>query len=207
MNKADTTTSQQADTVTFDDIIACYRASEDYPPAWVDNNAAEIIAKVRSACEAKDYGVLHSLRDPDNAFTRDVFTRLTGTRLHPLQRESRRILEEYVGPERVAAYEDAQARQRTERRARSLQRRVSLRSVSFRGGVLSMDAFIRLLIGEGYTHLSELPRGAAKQYALANDQRSSFMFYRRDERDYIEYCLKQQEEAPESQVTDGNAPA
>jgi hypothetical protein len=108
VNKADDTmTSQQADTVTFDDIIACYRASEDYPPAWIDNNAAAIIAKVRSACEAKDYSLLHSLRDPDNAFSRDVFTRLTGIKLHPLQRESRRILEEYVGLERVAAYKEA----------------------------------------------------------------------------------------------------
>jgi hypothetical protein len=99
-------------------------------------------------------------------------------------------------------------RQRTERRARSLQHRVSLRTISFREGVLSMDAFIRLIIREGYTHLSEQPRGAAKQYALANDQQSCFMFYRRDERDYIEYCLKQQQaETCESQVTDGNATA
>ena len=66
---------------------------------------------------------------------------------------------------------------------------------------------IRLLIGEGYIHLSEEPRGSAKQYALANEQRSSFLFYSRDKRDYIEHCLAQRAETLESQVTDGNAPS
>ena len=73
---------------------------------------------------------------------------------------------------------------------------------------MPMDAFIRLLIDEGYTHLSERPRGSAKQYTLANEQQSSFLFSRRDERDYIVYCLAQRAEKPESrEATNDNATA
>jgi hypothetical protein len=210
MQEADSTIDTapgQFDAVTCDDITARYRASKEYGPDWAERHAEAVIARVRQACEAKDYAYLHSLRYPQNAFSRDIFTRLTGIKLPRLQRESKRVLEEYVGPRRVAAYEDERARQRAERQAQALLSRVSSRSVSFREEVLPMDAFIRLLIGEGYIHLSEEPRGSAKQYALANEQRSSFLFYRRDERDYIEHCLAQRAETLESQVTDGNAPS
>src|SRR5579859_5149797 len=65
MQEADSTLDTapgQFDAVTFDDIIARYRASKEYGPDWAERHAEAVIARVRQACEAEDYAYLHSLR-------------------------------------------------------------------------------------------------------------------------------------------------
>ena len=64
MQEADSTIDTapgQFDAVTFDDITARYRASKEYGPDWAERHAEAVIARVRQACEAKDYAYLHSL--------------------------------------------------------------------------------------------------------------------------------------------------
>lgn len=191
------TSLPQPESFTFADLIEKYRPS--YGASWVEREAEQAVQNVRRACEAKDYAYLVHLRYPKNGFSREVFTRITGIALHTTQRESQRILEEFVGQEAVAAYQRQQEDIGHQREIQRLQHRVSERRVrTERYGTLTVDALIHLLIDDGYTNLIEQKRGVAPEWFLCNDEGSGYTFRRRIEHDYIEHRLEQRKRAAAS---------
>jgi NADH/NAD ratio-sensing transcriptional regulator Rex len=92
-------TSQRA--TAYTDLIEQYRSQ--YGDRWAEQEISKIIARVQQAVVEKDFSYLVHLRHTTNGFCREVFTHMTGIKLHRTQRESLRVLEAFVGEEKTAA--------------------------------------------------------------------------------------------------------
>lgn len=183
--------SQPPDADTFADLIQNYAADSRYGERWATEVAPGLLQKLLVACETKDFGYLRHLRFPENVFLRAVFARLTGIALPRTQRESLHILQEYVGPQSVEAFEQEKARERQQRQLERLERQLTSLITVDHYGLLQTGEFIRRLLADGYTNLSERQRGVAKEWFLCNAQHTGYIFRRRIERDYIAYLLEQ----------------
>ncbi len=192
--------SNQSVSTAFAAIIEKYRRERAYGEQWATNHAEKIIEGIRQACAAKDYAYLRTVCYPDEAFMREVFTSITGIALHHTWRESKRVVQEFVGPEAVAAYQQQQEDTRKRKQFERLCRQVAVQQVNTpQYGTLTMDAFIRKLVAEGYTTISEQKRGVATEWFLWNAQHSGYTFRRRMERDYIVALLEQQQAAAQEE--------
>jgi hypothetical protein len=186
-----TSTPSQDITLFFEDLVEKY--SPTYGEGWT-NRVQPMIERLQLACETKDLAVLLDLLLPHNPFLRELFTRLTSrTALPRTERAIRMVLEEYVGPEKVAAYQEVVEQRRKLRQREELQYKVAEHSIRTSAyGILPMDEFIRRLINDGYTSAREFPRGAAKRYGLFNAKGSGYEFRRKVEYEYMCYLLNQQ---------------
>ena len=144
-------TSLQPSSGQYADLIEKYRPK--YDATWAQKQAPAIIERVTQACATHTYAYLVGLRFPDNAFVREVFTRLTGIALHKTQRESLRIIREFVGAEAVAAYHQEAAKQHEERQVKRLEKCLYFREVESPSGLIPMSDFIQKLIADGHTSL------------------------------------------------------
>jgi hypothetical protein len=188
------TPSQTIPTV-YSDLIEKY--SLTYGAGWT-NRVQPMIERLQLACETKDLAVLLDLLLPRNPFLREVFTRLTNTALPELERAIRVVLEEFVGPDKVAAYQQLVEQQRKLRQIEKLKDKVAERTVNTTSyGIQRMDEFIRRLIADGYTIAREYTRGAAKSYGLYNAEHSGYRFKRKVEYQYMCYLLERQAAAVE----------
>jgi hypothetical protein len=192
-------TSLQPAAGPYADLIEKYR--RQYGDTWEKERAPGLIERIQQACENRDYAYLVGLRFPNEApFSREVFTRITSIALHQTQRESLRILREFVGAEAVAAYHLEAAKQHEERQVKRLEKRLCLRQVQPPSyGLIPMSDFIQKLIADGYTSLVAQKRGAATEWFLFNNGGSGYVFRRRDEHEYIELMLSRRHrtETPE----------
>ena len=193
----DTTTNGQPQELPgFADIIE--RFSPIHGQEWAASTAPTLlIARLQQACKEKNLSSLRGwLLPAHNGFSRAAFTRITGVRLPATQRAIGAVLEEFVGPERVAAHQQALAgqRQQREQAQERLKRQVASRSVRHRGETLTTDVFIQRIIAEGYSKTEERKRGAVPVYALWHAEKNSgYEFRRRCEYDYILLLLGQRQ--------------
>jgi hypothetical protein len=184
----------------FDDLVAKYSAV--YGQSWANGPRDTQIKRLQEACAARNLTLLDGwLLNLRNRFLREVFTRITGIPLPKTQRGTREVLEEFVGRAAVEAHERAQEEARLTRAGERQEwarqwtlREVAQKRVRYQGEVMGTDAFIRLLVGEGFTRLSCRKRGAANEYVLCRPQEhSGYLFRRKCEHDYIVMLLEQRE--------------
>lgn len=193
-------TSSKPPAGPYDDLVEKYRPK--YGDDWVKKRVPVIIEEVSRAVQARDYSYLINLRYPETAaFSRAVFTRITGFKLHKTQRESLRIIREFVGDESViTAYHQEAAKQREERQVKRLEDRLRYREVRTSAyGLLSMYDFIQKLIADGHNAIVEQKRGAATEWFFFKENGLGYIFRRRDEHEYIELMLERRHrtETPE----------
>ena len=176
-------------TPDYSDVIEKY--STTYGTGWT-NRVQPMIERLQLACETKDLAVLLDLLLPRNPFLREVFSRLTSTALPKTERAIRTVLEEFVGPDKAAAYRQMVEQQWKLRQIEKLKDQVAERTVNTTTyGILRMDEFIRQLIADGYTIAREYTRGAARSYGLYNAEHSGYRFKRKVEYQYMCYLLEQ----------------
>jgi hypothetical protein len=193
----------------FDDIIERYRVL--YGSEWANGGVEDMITRLQKACEAKELGFLLSWLLPQhNGFSRECFIRITGKHLPKTQQAIRLVLEEFVGKEAVALYQQALADKQKQReqgqqdRARErLLRDVASRKVRYQGETLTVDTFIQRIITEGYIRLEERKRGAVPIYSLWHiDNKRYYDFRRKCEYEYIRYLLHEQQTTQEQGTYD-----
>jgi hypothetical protein len=187
-------------------IAIAARSSGKNKKHYTEPLLRDLIKRAETAIETLNYESLRSLRFRDlNPFSREVFTLITGIQLPRLQVECLKVVEEFVGPERVAAYHAAKQQARTERDFGYLSQRLANRRVKFEKQQMSMKEFIDLIISRGYRILGESKRGAAPEYRLSTVDRCFFVLRRRDERDYAEMRLAQLDQATAAAPSEGAA--
>ncbi len=182
-------TSSQPSSGLYDDLIEKYRPK--YGDDWLKKRVPIIIEEVSQACAVRDYSYLVNLRYPDTAaFSRAVFTRITGIALHKTQRESLQIIREFVGDEAVASYHQEAAKQHEERQVKRLEEGLRYREARTAAyGQLSMYDLIQKLIADGHNAIVEQKRGAATEWFFFKENGFGYTFRRRDEHKYIELML------------------
>src|SRR4051812_46339416 len=100
--------------LVFDDIIERYRVK--FGSELANSDVRGMITRLQTACEKKDLSFLLGWLLPQhNGFSRECFTRITGNPLPKTQRDMRMVLEEFVGPEAVALYQQARTNRQQQR--------------------------------------------------------------------------------------------